>query len=334
MTLAVGVLVRIPEHQPPQPPSETPIGRAALALAAEGQRVLLGDRLDAGVLDGFELAGDRWIRARAPIGAALDRFPSQSEPAGFARLVEGLGRRPLGNPTSLTLLCRDKVACQRRLEEAGVEMPTLAVHPDTFQEALAEWGVGFLKPRHGGLGRGVRQVVRGALLDARGPGAVPGVLDDLVLQKAVRPPPGWAGVCVRLLAQRGSDGWLLCPPVARRERADPVVNVARGAEAIPAEDVLPRATCDATLALGERVTDILGGHPHAVELGLDFVVDAHLRPHLIEVNSRPRGRLEVLAARDPGRFERAHVEACARPIRYLASLSGGSSSRTWTTRAR
>jgi len=44
-------------------------------------------------------------------------------------------------------------------------------------------------------------------------------------------------------------------------------------------------------------------------------------PHLIEVNSRPRGRLEALAAQDPSRFEAAHVEACARPLRVLAAMT-------------
>ena len=58
-----------------------------------------------------------------------------------------------------------------------------------------------------------------------------------------------------------------------------------------------------------------------MELGLDFVVDTDDVPHLIEVNSRPRGRLEVLAGIER-RFEALHTEACARPLRRMAHLGG------------
>ena len=56
-----------------------------------------------------------------------------------------------------------------------------------------------------------------------------------------------------------------------------------------------------------------------VEAGLDLVIDAKSNVWLIEINSRPRGRMEVLAAHDPATYQDAHVEACARPIRVVAS---------------
>ena len=59
-----------------------------------------------------------------------------------------------------------------------------------------------------------------------------------------------------------------------------------------------------------------------VEVGVDVVIDPHGAPWLIEVNSRPRGRLEVLARLDPARFGHAHVDACARPLRVLAERMG------------
>ena len=59
----------------------------------------------------------------------------------------------------------------------------------------------------------------------------------------------------------------------------------------------------------------------AVEVGVDLVIDSEGVPWLVEVNSRPRGRMEALAAADPGRFLDAHVAACGRPIAALAWLA-------------
>ena len=75
------------------------------------------------------------------------------------------------------------------------------------------------------------------------------------------------------------------------------------------------ASCQATCAA-------LAAHPDGrwlVEIGLDLVIDSEGRAHVIEVNSRPRGRLEALAALAPDRFAAAHREACGRPLRYLAA---------------
>ena len=50
-----------------------------------------------------------------------------------------------------------------------------------------------------------------------------------------------------------------------------------------------------------------------------MVIDADGRPWLLELNSRPLGRLGALAAIDPERFATAHREACMRPLRFLAA---------------
>jgi predicted ATP-grasp superfamily ATP-dependent carboligase len=56
-----------------------------------------------------------------------------------------------------------------------------------------------------------------------------------------------------------------------------------------------------------------------VEAGLDLVIDNKENVWLIEVNSRPRGRLELLACAQPEAYQDLHVEVCARPIEVLAS---------------
>jgi glutathione synthase/RimK-type ligase-like ATP-grasp enzyme len=320
------ILVLVLEREaPPPPPEELPIARAATRLAEEGCRVIFGQRVVAGRASGLEVYRGQWREViDVPVRAAHDRFPSQTWPGIFARAREGLGEIPLGNPFKLTMLCRDKLACQRVLEAAGVPMPPVEGDPARFPARMAEWGAAFLKPRHGAMGRGVSRVGPGDDLPARGPGARRGEIDELILQRAVPPPEGWAGLAVRALFQRQpASGWYAAPPVARLSAQDPVANVARGAVARPAAEVLAPGTLARIHELGLAACRALAlgpGGPRVLELGLDFVVDPAGAPHLIEVNSRPRGRLEALAERDPSWAE-LHVEACARPLRYLAWLT-------------
>lgn len=318
MTTVVVLIRERPGHQP-RPPRSTQLGRAAIDLAREGIEVVLAERVEGGRAWGYGVRGDVWRPVDGvEVAAAHDRFPSQTWPEPYAAALEGLGGRPLGNPTRLTLLCRDKLRCQRFLEASGVAMPEL-VTASGFQ-ALEAWGMGFLKPRHGGLGRGIRRVVAGDPLEARGPGAVKGQDDELLLQRGVRPPEGTAGVVVRWLWQRESGGWVPGVPVARISRDDPVVNVSRGAEAALATSVLDPQTLEAASRTARRACDALAAlGPCVLELGLDFAIDPEGVPHLIEVNSRPGGRMKAVSDRDP-LAAAAHLEAVRRPIRYLARL--------------
>ncbi len=303
--MTVGVLVRC-RPGAPRAPELTPIGRAALLAEAAGLPTIVGDDLRGGVLRGLRAVPGGWRAASAPLVACYDRYPSRSRPDAFAARVEALEGVPLGNPPSLTALCRDKLRCQRHLEAAGIPMPPVEAIRSSFAARLEAWGAAFSKPRHGSFGRGVCHLRRG---DALPPGA------DLLLQRAVPPPDGWASVCVRLLAQRTPSGWHLTPPVARRETRDPVANVARTSEVAPYPLAPPmeRAAYAVCRALDR---------PHAVELGLDFAIDPAGVPWLIEVNGRPRGRLEHLARRWPERFAAAHREALLRPLRTLAAWVG------------
>jgi len=127
-----------------------------------------------------------------------------------------------------------------------------------------------------------------------------------------------------VLCQRQADGsWWHSTGVVRQSREDPVVNAARGAEVVPAT-VLSMATRTAIAALCDLTCVALSATTDGdwlVELGVDLVLDSDEEPWVIEVNSRPRGRLEALASSDPERFLDAHVAACARPLRRLAALT-------------
>jgi len=320
----LAVLVPVDPSGPPGAPESLPMGRAALALATEGISVVFATAASGGRVDGLVARAGVWEPvAGVAIAGAYDRYPSKGDAAGYAALIVGLAGRPVVNPPSLAVLCRDKVDCQRHLEARGVPLPEVEDDPARFAERLAEWGAGFLKPRYGAFGIGVRRVVPGDPLPEALPGAVGGPPEPAILQRAVAPPGGWAGVSVRILVQRDAMGrWVTTPGVARRDRDDPVVNVARGAEVALADDVLEPWTVAAGDALAVAAARALGDHPDGTwlaELGVDLAVDPDGRPWLIEVNNRPRGRLEVLADADPPRFAAAHLDACARPLRFLAA---------------
>ena len=321
----LGVLVPIDPERPMPPPEARPIGRAALALGGEGLELVFGDTLRAGRMSGVIARPGGWETVHErPVSALHDRYPSQRRADRFAQILSQLGGLPLGNPLALTMLCRDKLACQRLLEAEGVRQPDVVAAPDGFAAALDGWGAGFLKPRYGALGIGVAHVLPGDTLPAVRPGAVPGRDDPAILQRAVPPPAGWAGRSVRVLCQRLTDGtWWQSTGVVRQSREDPVVNAARGAEVVSAT-VLSDATRAAITTLCDRTCVALSAALDGcwlVELGVDLVLDSDEQPWLIEVNSRPRGRLEALASSNPDRYLAAHVAACARPLRRLAALT-------------
>ncbi len=316
-------------------PQDRPMGAAAQRLAEQGIGVVFGDQLHKGVAVGMRADGSRWVEVEVPVCAVQDRYPSQSRAQQWERLHSAATEAavPVGNGRSLTLLCRDKLSCQAVLEEdPHVRLPPVCGDPALMAEQVSAWGGAFLKPRFGALGIGVRRVEPGDDLPTRLPGVVSGHTDPTLVQWPVPPPKGCAGRVLRVLAQREPDqSWTLLPPVLRESSDDPVVNAARGARVEPAEDALPVDIFDDVHDQVQRVCARLGaGHGHALELGIDLALDPDLRPWVLEVNSRPRGRLRVLARQWPGRFAEAHVDAMMRPLETLWawSASGAFSGET------
>jgi glutathione synthase/RimK-type ligase-like ATP-grasp enzyme len=307
---ALLILLRDRPGAPP-PPESLPLGRAALTLESEGIAVVLGGRVEDGVGIGLRARPGGWVDAQLPVDCAHDRFPGWTWPEAWTAAHAGLAGRPVGNPRWLTELCRDKLACQRALEAAGIPCPTVEASPTRFAERLQEWGSGFLKPRHGSLGQGVSWVRPGDGTPARSDAAD----DNNLLQRAIlRDDP----LALRVVVQRDADGWIALPIVARRSD-DPVVNVERGATACLAREVVDPPTLAACEELAHEAAAALlavGDGTHAVEMGLDLVLDRTGRPWVIEVNPVPRGRLRVLAAGDAG-IAAAHEAACLRPLRAM-----------------
>jgi glutathione synthase/RimK-type ligase-like ATP-grasp enzyme len=302
----------------PPPPSETPFGRAAMQLEKEGLTIWIA----ANPNSWMQADPDGWKPVSpAPVHAVYDRFSSRSLAESYSALNAQMPDCPRGNPADLIRICTDKVATQRALH--NLPMPEIATNPSEFTDQLARWGQGYLKARFGGLGRGIRLVVPGDPLPAWGPGTVRGGSEPTFLQRAILPPKGFGSLCVRWLVQRTPGGnWQLLPPVARVSQ-EAVANVHQGAQALPAEDVLPQSAlnkgAELVLSAAERLTQL--SHGPALEFGVDLLFDGKFNPWLLEVNSRPSGRLSALTARQPKRFSQLAREAALRPLRSLAALA-------------
>ena len=324
----IGVLVPTDGNTPTTPPSARPIGRAALRLVDHNIDVIFGDQLLAGKITGFRATKDGWVAAHNVVVSGLhDRFPSQLRAEKYEAILAASTDIPMGNSPAVTRLCRDKLRTQEVLQEVGIPMPPVQGDPARFSTDLTLWGHGYLKPRYGALGIGVVRVSPGDPLPTHTTGVVPHRPDPTILQAGVAPPAGWASRTVRVLIQRTPEGgWFSGIPVVRQSRIDPVANAARGAEVAPGPAVLNQKTLnridDAVLELC-RAFDQIESARHLVEAGVDLVLDGDHRPWLIEVNSRPRGRMEVLANTDPETYLAAHINACARPLQVIAGWMEG-----------
>jgi hypothetical protein len=305
--------VLVPQlERSPAPPEDLPLGRAALLAHSRGIPTVFATATEEGRAHGMLARPGRWEPVRdIPVAAVYDRFPCQSQPSRHQQLLGGLGGLPVANPPSLVRLCRDKLESQSVLERGGVRMPEVEGDPSRFVRRLDEWGVAFLKPRFGSFGQGICRLSAGE--------RVPDLGEELVLQRAVDPPDGLAGLCCRVLVQRDGDGWCAPEPVVRQSETDPVVNAARGAEVLRLQDALP-GHAQEIVALGVAAAEALAGEPGGewlVEVGVDVVLSPEGVPSVVEVNGRPRGRLEVLAERDPERWLEVHTEICLRPLQWL-----------------
>lgn len=323
--MRLGVLVPPLAPSPPAPHAPPPpLLRAALALRDDGIELVFGHQLVGGVLHGL-LADDRGLQPVAERPRALyDRFPSQGRATDWSAMRQQRAGLLWATPPELTLLLRDKLRSQRAMEAQGLAMPELEDDPRRFASCLAAWGAAFLKPRFGSLGAGVLLVHPGDPL----PDSIAGLQgrpEPALLQRAVPPPAGRAGRCLRVLMQRRPDGsWWQAPGALRESASDPVVNAERGAQVIDLHAALPPSAVRAAQRLAEHAGRALAALPEGdrlLEVGLDLVFDDRDQPHLIELNGRPRGRLERLARQAPDAFSAAHQLALVQPLRTLAAWS-------------
>ena len=298
-------------------PRDTPFGRAALCLKDEGIDLIMASSPQSWmhVIDGT------WQRCEPDfVDAVYDRFSARSMPEHYSAMEQQAGRVPRGNPPELIRICTDKIATQRLL--GHLPFPPIETSPSLFQNQLSQWESGYLKPRFGGLGRGVRKVEQGDPLPAWGQSAIRGASEPTFLQKAISPPGDMGSLCVRWLTQREDSGhWKLLPPVARVSNSA-VANVHQGAVALPAEEVLSQKALkmgeELVLECAQELQNQIQGV--ALELGVDLLFDEQENAWILEVNSRPSGRLSALTARNPQQYGPIAHEAVLRPLRTLASL--------------
>lgn len=319
-------------------PGARPLERAATRLRSQGLRIVFG-RLARGRFIGEAIEGMAWAPFDGAIHALYDRFPAASRPAEHARLIARVSV-PYGNPLLLAALCRDKQRVYERLLSlpgaAALSMPDQVVARSVSERDLrggacaSHW---FVKPRSGALGHGVQRVAPTwdaawrAIDDAAAAGTGPA--DDWVVQVGVEAPAPWAGVSVRThVAWDPEAGWFAGPSAARVHRTDPVVNRARGAEVLPASELVEASTLSShRSALLDLTARLVASEPNndpfgvPLELGWDSVLGADGRLHVIEVNGRPRGHAGVLAARWPDRFSDDSDRLVAAPIRALAAAA-------------
>jgi len=311
----LGSLFPIRSTAPTLSSPHSPFAMAARTMQEEGIEVLLTDSPWAGGR-AFAYENGAWVPADPTgIDGFYHRFPDHSRPNTWSDLLSRLpADAPLVNDPSVVNLCLDKAKAQECLEAAGIPMPPMAVGP-TIAPALAKWRRGVLKPRFGSFGQGIRWLEPGETL--------PPYNNEWILQRAVPPPEKVAGVSIRSLVQRTPQGWVCCPLAVRVSKRDPIVNRARGAEVEP-PSYLPhgvqRQITSLSIAAAEAIAAHRGGDACG-EVGVDFVLDRDEQPWLIEVNGKPRGRLEVLAERFPHTFRTAHLEAICRPLRWVAHLA-------------
>lgn len=324
--IAIGILV--PDYPPPLPrPSAKPIGYAVQNPINKNIRIVFGNKIkqQSGkvLMSGLTIKNDSWIPITQEILALHDRFPSQIRASHFQTILPYTKELIFGNPFEITMLCRDKIQTQIYLENYGIRMPKICTKYEEFSDMIAKWTLGFLKPQFGALGKNVQALTpSNALIPEFLEGVVPNKQEKTFIQQGIQAPKGWKGLSLRQLIQRNTDGsWNVLPAVLRRSKQDLVVNVSRGAEAVLAEEHLPLETMEIIYEQSISTALALQNHPegqYSVEFGLDFVIDQNYQPWLIEVNSRPRGRLEVLAKRNPERFASLHQQACVAPILFLA----------------
>lgn len=296
--LPFGVLVST--HNPTKKNLKRPMMEAQFPL-------VFGDQLTVDKQNRVFLGGTQ-------VCALYDRFPFQSKSNRYP-LTRSVPI-PIVNPQNITRLCKDKWALQKYLTQKGMRMPETA--RDSFSGFLKKWNdIGIAKPRFGSYGVGI------SIVEQPPPPTTPSVCgeDETLLQRWIHPPQNWAGMAIRQLVQRNPDrSWTLRTTVLRYSNDDPIVNVTRGAKAIPAKELLPTHTMQDIHSQSIQACSFLSELPQGdwiVEVGIDFVIDTSWSPWLIEINAQPKGKLKALKKMVPEDFHNEYMDIIAQPFRCL-----------------
>ncbi|MBK06245.1 MAG: hypothetical protein CL920_28340 [Deltaproteobacteria bacterium] len=343
-TPALALLVRMGEGTPPPPATMMSTKWFAECTKQHGLSLLYTSPLAAfESQNGLRMTGyipdldtNTWQPSTLhPIKAIYNRCPTSLAPKKLKEL-QSIARQhqlPFGNTLEVRTLAQDKWRTQQLLEGADIQMPKTSNKWKDWRGLLSETGAFFLKPQDGAFGEGIYKIES---IDThyilRRPPAAPVKMEaqaletwleaqaaqhPIILQTSVPSPfHDMQGLSIRALTQQTPSGsWSHAPPVARVSKDDPIANVARGANAIPLEDLLQerwgvhtsRQLIATIQAQNERICEAMlktltSPRYGLIELGLDYVLDEHKRLWLIEVNGFPQGRLIQLAKTHPDRF--------------------------------
>jgi len=240
------------------------LGEAGLEMARRGVDVLCAAPGDA---VGYRPVPRTWEPVEV---AGIDAVYDRDHGRRFHQ--QGWEQRgiPVGNPSSFSDLCDDKLQFHDWARSRGLPVPpTVPVSDPSWQD----WPRAFGKPRVGGRGRGVHLVSRHS------------PPTEGIVQQAVR--PRVAGQALRILLQRSAQGgWATAGMMDRRSRdGSPVVSLSQGARALPVDE----ATRAEIAGLVPRITGAFDALPDAnrlVEAGLDVIL-AEDGPWILECNARP-----------------------------------------------
>lgn len=270
------------------------LGEAGLAMAQRGVDVLCAAP---GASEGFRPIHRTWQPAEVTdIDGVYDRSHTERS---HQRRWEQQGI-PVGNPTSFSDLCDDKLRFHDWARSCGLPIPRTV--PVTDQR-WREWPLSFNKPRTGGRGRGVRLVCP---QDSPTAG---------IVQRAVQPQV--RGQSLRILLQRSAAGsWDVAGMMDRRSvDGNPVVSLSQGARALPV-DVATQASLAPLIT---RITEALEALPDAqrlVEAGLDVIL-ADDGPWILECNARPGRSFDRMG------HPELRQAAVLRPFETIAGWLGG-----------
>lgn len=304
-----------------------------------------------------DLHSNTWIEQERPLLGLYNRYPMQHDPQTVKRIVQWSSTYalPYVNHPSFQQRVLDKKKTGELLHSAQLPTPPIYTMEEWIQHLQSTSNIYFLKPRFGAFGAGIYTVETCSKKDFTWLNTSTQVSrtnslkeliqsylkitqnEEYIIQQGIpSPAQHLKGMSIRSLIQLTKlNTWKAHARVARISYQDPVANVARGAEALPLEDLCKELWNNETILQIERTLDDLDhqvgqimtkdllstSSTHVVEMGIDYILDPKGKIWILEVNGFPQGKLYQLTQKYPGRFQQEYTSIQTRPLEYLCQLT-------------